>query len=342
MLTAYRAAPLRKLGYHHIARRQVINSHRDGHDIRDRVNRTHLVEMHLVSGAPVGGGLGFGEDVEDATGNKLRSWCHVGRVDDGAHLSQATVLMRALVGVSMFMCMFMSEPICAGVLVITLVCVREFAFMSMSVFVFMGVSAYKLAPMNMFVFVFVFVFVPMLAPMNMCVCVCVFVFVRMFVSMSMRMKIALLPSMLMLARAPMQIGHVVIMVLVSVVEHHVEVAYVKPRLQHTRDAYLKPADGKALQRATHLLLACADIQQRRRAHVAAYARRALQIKYLPHDFAFRQLAGPHTSETPGQRSSFLKRPKAGLPKQSEEVPGTRNLEHQARSTATRPAPNAEH
>ena len=45
--------------------REPVDEHtEDGNDVRDRVDRPHLVEMHLINGDAVGGSLGIGEDAE--------------------------------------------------------------------------------------------------------------------------------------------------------------------------------------------------------------------------------------------------------------------------------------
>ena len=48
-----------------------------------------------------------------------------------------------------------------------------------------------------------------------------------------------------------EVGRVVVVVFETPVEHHVEIAYVKPRFHHAADADLEPFEPQALKRAKH-------------------------------------------------------------------------------------------
>ena len=67
--------------------------------------------------------------------------------------------------------------------------------------------------------------------------------------------------------------HVVVVVLVLVVELHVEVAGIEAALCHAAHTDLEPVDGQGVQRGQEPLLARAQVQQRRHRHVAADAGR---------------------------------------------------------------------
>ena len=88
-----------------------------------------------------------------------------------------------------------------------------------------------------------------------------------------------------------EIDHVVVMVLMGRIEHHVEVAHVQARLHHSCDVNGKPLHIQAFERRAHYLFPRADVQQGRRAHVAADARSAFQIQKPGHVSSFASSNG---------------------------------------------------
>ena len=80
------------------------------------------------------------------------------------------------------------------------------------------------------------------------------------------------------AIAPMKIRHVVVAVLMSLIEHDVEIAHVEPRFHHAADANLKAFDAEAVERAKHRPHIRPGVEERGHRHVAAYPRRAFQMQ----------------------------------------------------------------
>ncbi len=78
-----------------------------------------------------------------------------------------------------------------------------------------------------------------------------------------------------LAFAAMEVGHVVVVVLVGRVQHHGKIAHIQARLHHPADLHGEALHVQTVERPAHDFLAGAGIQQRRRGHIAADARRAL-------------------------------------------------------------------
>ncbi len=74
-----------------------------------------------------------------------------------------------------------------------------------------------------------------------------------------------------------QVRHVVVVVLVGIVEHHVEVAGIQAVLRHARHAHREPLHRQAVEGCAHRCLVGSRIEQRRDQHVAADARAAFQV-----------------------------------------------------------------
>ena len=88
------------------------------------------------------------------------------------------------------------------------------------------------------------------------------------------------------APLPVQVGHIVVVVLVGGIQHDAEVADVQTRLLHPGYLRSETFHRQALQRPAHRLLARACIQQGRRAHVAADTGGAFQVEKFRHCIAF--------------------------------------------------------
>lgn len=83
------------------------------------------------------------------------------------------------------------------------------------------------------------------------------------------------------ARRPLgivQVGHVVVMAVVLLVQRHVKVTAVEPCLLHATNVQLKALACKRSERRAHCLFAGAKVQQRRHCHIAADAGLAVPEK----------------------------------------------------------------
>lgn len=99
---------------------------------------------------------------------------------------------------------------------------------------------------------------------------------------------------------PVQVGHIVVVVLVGGIQHDAEVADVQTRLLHPGYLHSETFHRQALQRPAHRLLARACIQQGRRAHVAADTGGAFQVEKFRHCIAFHDgatLEAPRSAGT---------------------------------------------
>ena len=79
-------------------------------------------------------------------------------------------------------------------------------------------------------------------------------------------------------RKPMQIGHVMVMILVCIIQDHIEIAGINAGLFHT--AYLNPVSvhGKGCKHIPKSLLAGTKIQKSGNRHIAADPAGAIQIE----------------------------------------------------------------
>ena len=86
--------------------------------------------------------------------------------------------------------------------------------------------------------------------------------------------------------ASMEVRHIVVVVLMRLIEHHIEVAAVDTRLLDAAYAHLVAIQRQARERIAQARLVGARIEQRRDGHIAADAVRAIQIERLTHSFPF--------------------------------------------------------
>ena len=106
------------------------------------------------------------------------------------------------------------------------------------------------------------------------------------------------------APMPVQVGHIVVVVLVGGIQHDAEVADVQTRLLHPGYLHSETFHRQALQRPAHRFLARACIQQGRRAHVAADTGGAFQIEKFRHCIAFHDGAALEAPAFGGNRRRF--------------------------------------
>ena len=107
------------------------------------------------------------------------------------------------------------------------------------------------------------------------------------------------------APLPVQVGHIVVVVLVGGIQHDAEVADVQARLLHPGYLHSETFHRQALQRPAHRFLARACIQQGRRAHVAADTGGAFQIEKFRHCIAFHDGAALEAPALGGNRRRFI-------------------------------------
>ena len=83
--------------------------------------------------------------------------------------------------------------------------------------------------------------------------------------------------------------HVVVVVLVIMVEHHVEIAGCERAGHHTRDTDLVALEREGRKRGAEPLAVCAEVEQGGHQHVAGDAGRALEVERLRHGRSFQLL-----------------------------------------------------
>lgn len=107
------------------------------------------------------------------------------------------------------------------------------------------------------------------------------------------------------ASVPVQVGHIMVVVLVGGIQHDAEVADVQTRLLHPGYLHSETFHRQALQRPAHRFLARACIQQGRRAHVAADTGGAFQVEKFRHCIAFHDGAALEAPAFGGNRRRFI-------------------------------------
>ena len=78
----------------------------------------------------------------------------------------------------------------------------------------------------------------------------------------------------------MQIFHIMVVVLMSFIQHHMKIAHIKTGLFHPADYGPITAYGKTPKSPLQHLLICPQIQKRCHGHVSADPAGTLQIQYL--------------------------------------------------------------
>jgi hypothetical protein len=92
-------------------------------------------------------------------------------------------------------------------------------------------------------------------------------------TLSMHMEMFLRMHVLM----PVQIFHIVIMILMGLIQHHIKITHVKSRFLHPADHRMKSVHRKTLKRPFKRLLIRSQIQKRRHRHIAADSALTFQI-----------------------------------------------------------------
>lgn len=263
VLAAHRTLALRKLGNHYLVSRHIIKTHSEGKHIGNGIHRAYLMEMNLIDRLAMGLRLGLGNDGKNIVGDALGVLGSARRIDDGAHIGQVAMLMMMPVGV--------------------IVRVIASAFIIMAVMV----------PMAMIMVVKVSVVTAVRVIMVVKVSAMMVVAMIMLGTVIMLVRMSMLVAVLMIMampviQMPVEVIHVVIVVLVRGIEHHVKITGIKARLLHTADANLETLHGKTSQNLKHelltrsLLLGRAQIKKRSDGHVAAYARTAFEVQGFRH------------------------------------------------------------
>ena len=198
VLAAHGSAPLDEHGHDRALDANQIDENRRRHDIRDRIDRPHLVEVHLLDRQAVGLGLGLGEDAKGAAGECGGPRSERGGLDDGEDVGE--VAMGMVVGAASRMIMMVGMVVgVAGMVVMAL----------MVMIVAMVVAAPALPAVD----------------------VTVITLARMLV--------------------PMQVRHVVVVVLMRLVQHHIEVQARNARLGHAAHLEGESLDRQSRQRGAH-------------------------------------------------------------------------------------------
>ena len=91
MLAAHGPAPLHEHGHDCALDADQVDENRRRRDIRDRIDRAHLVKVHLLDRQAVGLGLGLGEDAEGAAGEFGCAGSERGRLDDGEDVGEVAM-----------------------------------------------------------------------------------------------------------------------------------------------------------------------------------------------------------------------------------------------------------
>ena len=77
-----------------------------------------------------------------------------------------------------------------------------------------------------------------------------------------------------------EVGHIVVMVFIFLIQNDSEITGIQPRLGHTRNDCAETAQRQAVQRPPHYLLVRAEVQKCRDKHIPADASAALQIQHI--------------------------------------------------------------
>ena len=126
--------------------------------------------------------------------------------------------------------------------------------------------------------VFLVMAVCMFLVMYMLMIVRMIVLVYMLMIVRMLMMVYMLLSMCMRFRhIPMQIRHIMIVVLMLRIQNDIEVAGIQPRFFHSRNGSFVSRQLKACQCLLQYLLVCSQIEQSRNGHIPADSAPALQI-----------------------------------------------------------------
>ena len=129
--------------------------------------------------------------------------------------------------------------------------------------------------------------------------------VTMVVIVGVTMVMVMAVAVLACASVPVQVGHIMVVVLVGGIQHDAEVADVQTRLLHPGYLHSETFHRQALQRPAHRFLARACIQQGRRAHVAADTGGAFQVEKFRHCIAFHDGAALEAPAFGGNRRRFI-------------------------------------
>ena len=116
------------------------------------------------------------------------------------------------------------------------------------------------------------------------VCVFVLVLVRVCVIVCVIVIVLVCVPVLVIAGVEVAVepGHVMVVVLVRGIEANVKVAGVQPALPHAGHGHVKAVGGQRRERLAQVLLARAEVEQRRDGHVSADAGTAVKVEGLAH------------------------------------------------------------
>ena len=132
----------------------------------------------------------------------------------------------------------------------------------------------------------VLMMVMMLSCVFLVMAVCMFLVMYMLMIVRMLMMVYMLLSMCMRFRhIPMQIRHIMIVVLMLRIQNDIEVAGIQPRFFHSRNGSFVSRQLKACQCLLQYLLVCSQIEQSRNGHIPADSAPALQIYTFTHLYA---------------------------------------------------------
>lgn len=241
MLAANGAMTLNEHGHHHAFDAQVIEKNGSRNHIHNRIDGAHLVKMHFAYGKAVGFRLSLTQYGERLCGERPCSGRHAGGRDQGIDFCKAAVLVTMDMGAAGVMAVVVVGVHVRTVVVMNMTA-RRLVGVRMLVVAVMGITARRL------------------------------MVVRMLVVAVMGMPAGML--------GPMQVGHVVIVILVLGIEMHGKVEAGQPCLRHARDL-----DGKALNlqtverihhRGLRALTIGRNVEQSRHQHIARDARLAVE------------------------------------------------------------------
>jgi len=127
---------------------------------------------------------------------------------------------------------------------------------------------------------------PMIMMMTVAMTMLMIMFVLVLMTVVMTMAMAMLVSMavifMIVFKMTEEIIHIVVMVLMRIVENHVEIAYPDRSFLYAGYFYMETFDGNAIERRKQLLLIDTQIEHRTNEHIAADSCRTFKVERSSH------------------------------------------------------------
>ena len=229
MLAAYKAAAFTQLRHNDLIDIQIIQADRSGYDIHDGIHSSHLMEMHFFCGYSVSRGFRFRQYLKNTVCNFFRPVRYLCMADNMKDFFESPVLMGMMMflfpmDMGNFRCrMTMGMSMLRCIMVVEMNMLFHYMVMGMSLHTMVMTVSMPLFPMDMIVSMPLF-------PMDMIVSMSLFLMV-MAMNMPLRpmpMSMAVFQSRILWCFLPMQILHIMIMVLMRLIQHNIKVTDIQP------------------------------------------------------------------------------------------------------------------